>query len=200
MDRYNDVSLRHNNQKMIDDIIRNRRAVFPAQYIDKEIPQAELEQILENANWAPTHKKTQPWRFKIYRGAALARLGDFLADWYKANTPTDQFKEIKYNKTKNKARQSACMIAICMEPDPSLPEWEEVAATACAVQNMWLSCTARNIGCYWSSPKSIHDFGDFHDLAGGERCLGFFYMGYFQGPLPLGVRSPMSEKVEWVDK
>ena len=184
---------------IIDDIIKNRRAVFPAQYIDKEIPESELNQILENANWAPTHKKTQPWRFKVFRGAALNRLGVFLADWYKANTPTEKFKEIKFKKTQKKSMKSACVIAICMKPDPSLPEWEELAATACAVQNMWLSCSAREIGCYWSSPKSIHDFGDFHLLEEGERCIGFFYMGYYQGVLSQGVRNPMEERVVWVN-
>ena len=183
----------------IDQIIRNRRAIFPAQYIDKEILKEDLLDILENANWAPTHKKTQPWRFKLMQGEALARLGDFLAEWYKENTPAEKYKEIKYNKTKKKARQSACVIAICMQPDPSLPEWEEIAATACAVQNMWLSCSERNIGCYWSSPKSIHDFGQFHPLDEGEKCIGFFYMGYYEGEAPKGERTPISDKLQWIE-
>jgi len=182
----------------IDSLIRRRRAIFPAQYIDKEIPRAEIEAILKNANWAPTHKKTQPWRFKVFTGDALGRLGDFLASWYRENTPKENFKQKKFDKTAQKARKSSCVIAICMKPDPSLPEWEEIAATACAVQNMWLSCTARDIGCYWSSPKSIHDFGDFQALQPGERCIGYFYMGYFQGVPPLGQRSPIQEKITWI--
>lgn len=184
----------------IDEIIRNRRAVFPAQYIDKDIPESEIQQILENANWAPTHKKTQPWRFKVYRGASLDRLGDFLAEWYKINTPQEKFKEIKYKKTRKKAVQSACVIAICMKPDSSLPEWEELAATACAVQNMWLTCTAKKIGSYWSSPKSIHDFGDFQPLEEGERCIGYFYMGYYDEILTSGTRNPVAERVVWVNE
>jgi len=182
----------------IDQIIRNRRAIFPAQYIDKEISKEDLMEILENANWAPTHKKTQPWRFKIIQGEALARLGDFLAEWYKNNTPPEKYKEIKYNKTRRKARQSSCVIAICMQPDPSLPEWEEIAATACAVQNMWLSCSERDIGCYWSSPKSIHDFDKFHHLEEGEKCIGFFYMGYYEGEIPKGERTSINEKLAWI--
>jgi len=132
------------------------------------------------------------------QGASLERLGDFLGEWYKEHTAPENFKQIKYNKTKKKPRQSACVIAICMKPDPILPEWEEIAATACAVQNMWLSCSERNIGCYWSSPKSIHDFGEFYPLETGERCLGFFYMGYYQGAAPKGERSPIDQKVSWV--
>jgi len=182
----------------IDQIIRNRRAIYPPQYIDKEISKEDLMQILENANWAPTHKKTQPWRFKIIQGEAKVKLGDFLAEWYKENTAPEKFKEMKYKRTKKKADKSDTIIAICMHPDPSLPEWEEIAATACAVQNMWLSCSARNIGCYWSSPKSIKAFGNFHPLSEGEKCIGFFYMGYYQGDAPKGERTPIDEKLEWI--
>lgn len=185
----------------IDQIIRRRRAIFPGQYIEKEISKEDLMSILENANWAPTHRKTQPWRFKIFRSEeSRARLGDFLGDWYKNNTPEEKYKEIKFKKTKKKARQSACVIAICMKPDPVLPEWEEIAATACAVQNMWLSCSERKIGCYWSTPKSIHDFSDFHPLSEGEKCIGYFYMGYFEGEAPKGERSPVEEKIIWVEE
>ncbi len=87
-----------------------------------------------------------------------------------------------------------------MQPDPTLPEWEEIAATACAVQNMWLTCAERNIGCYWSSPKSIHAFGDFLPLAEGEKCIGFFYMGYYQGDAPKGERTPIADKLEWISE
>ena len=45
------------------DIIRTRRSVFPPLYAsDKEVPRSIIEKILEAANWAPSHKKTEPWR------------------------------------------------------------------------------------------------------------------------------------------
>ena len=79
----------------------------------------------------------------------------------------------------------------------SIPEWEEVAAVAMAVQNMWLSCTALGIGCYWSSPGLIHYMDQFFELEKGEKCLGFFYMGYYD-ELPLeGVRGAIADKTLW---
>lgn len=53
---------------VINHIIRTRRSIFPPSYIQKEIPQEILENILENANYAPTHKRTEPWRFIVFRG------------------------------------------------------------------------------------------------------------------------------------
>lgn len=183
-------------------LIRKRRAVFPATYIDKLIPDSIIKEILENANWAPTHKFTEPWRFKVFRGNGLQRLSDYLANWYKTNTPETLFSETKYLKTQRKPLRSSCVIAVCMQRDPkeSVPEWEEIAAVACAVQNMWLTCSAYEIGCYWSSSKSIIEAREFLKLQPGERCLGLFYMGYHNMPEVEGKRRPIEEKVEWVEE
>ena len=185
----------------INQLIRKRRAVFPPFYSDKPIEKSILNQILENANWAPSHKLTEPWRFKVFQSKAKENLGKFLAEWYKTNTESSMFKERKYLKTQKKANQSACIIAICMQRDPkeSIPEWEEIAAVACAVQNMWLSCTALGIGSYWSSPKSIHSFNEFMPLNEGEICLGFFYMGYIKEAVPDSRRGPIEQKVKWFE-
>lgn len=187
--------------EQLNTLIRSRRAVFPASYSKRPIERNVLEEILENANWAPTHKRTEPWRFKVFSGAALQRLAGYLGDAYKAQTPPEFFSEIKYRKTIEKPLQSACVIAICMQRDPqsSLPEWEEMAAVACAVQNMWLSCTAYGIGAYWSTPGSILKADDFLGLKAGERCLGLFYMGYVDGPIPEGKRNAIADKVEWIE-
>ncbi len=186
---------------LINGLIRRRRAVFPKMYNDRTIDKEILLEILENANWAPTHRLTQPWRFKVMTGQALEPLGLELARLYKQKIG-DQFSEKKYNKTLKKPSQSGCVIAICMQRDSyeSLPEWEEIAAVACAVQNMWLSCTAYGIGSYWSSPATIADIGDFLQLGEGERCLGFFYMGYTEVDMPKTPRTPIADKVVWLEE
>lgn len=47
------------------------------------------------------------------------------------------------------------MIAICMarqaKPGKLMPLWEELAACACAVQNMHLMATSLGVAAYWSS-------------------------------------------------
>ena len=184
----------------ITDLIRRRRSVFPPMYNDQPISQEIIEEMLENANWAPTHRLTEPWRFKVMRGAALERLSTFLAEYYKANTPEAQFSEKKYEKTLKKPLRSACVIAICLQRDPEerVPEWEELASVACAVQNMWLTATAYGIGAYWSTPKAIEDAGQLFPLGVGERCIGLFFMGNTEhGELP-GRRQPIGDKVQWL--
>ena len=186
--------------EQVTELIRKRRAIFPKTYNSKAITREVIEEILENANWAPTHKLTQPWRFKVLVGGALERLSDFLSDFYKKNTPENLFSEVKYNKMRENPQKSACVIAICMKRDPEerVPEWEELAAVSCAVQNMWLTCTAYGIGCYWSTPDAALKADEFLGLAEGERCLCLLYMGYHDLPDLPGKRSPVEEKTTWV--
>ncbi len=180
-------------------LIKSRRSIFPAMYNDRAIDRETILTILENGNWAPNHRKTEPWRFKIYQGESLKSLSVYLGEYYKNNTPAEKYSEIKYNKTIGKPLKSACVIALCLYDDPhvNIPLWEQRAALACAVQNMWLTCTSLGIGSYWSSPKSIISAYEFLGLSQHEECLGLFYMGYTDiGSLP-AKRGPIEDKIEW---
>lgn len=184
---------------MILKLFKERRSVFPAQYNGRPIAKGDIDSILEAANWAPTHKKTEPWRFKVLQGESKKKLGQFLSEKYQ--NVEKRPKQIKINKLYNNPVQSAVVIVICMQRDPkeSIPEWEEVAAVAMAVQNMWLCCAEKGIGCYWSSPGLIKYMDEHIELSEGEKCLGFFYMGQYDKEIPNGTRSPIANKVVWMD-
>ncbi len=171
---------------------------MPDQYNDEPISKDIIKQLLKAANWAPTHKRTEPWRFKVLQGESKERLGLFLSKKYKE--VADKFSEFKYIKLKEKPVKSAAVIAICMQRDPmeSLPEWEEIAATAMAVQNMWLLATELGLGSYWNSPGLIKYMGEFFDLNEGERCLGFFYLGNYDLSSPERIPGDIEDKVTWL--
>ena len=184
---------------MILELIKKRRAVFPVQYNSKPIANEVISKVLEAANWAPTHRRTEPWRFKVLTGDSKRRLGNFLSEKYQEIE--DKPKQVKIKKLIENPQRAGAVILICMQRDlkESVPEWEEIAATAMAVQNMWLMCTALDVGCYWSSPSLIDHIGEFTELSEGEKCLGLFYMGYYDEELQAGSRQPVEEKVEWLD-
>ena len=188
----------------LNDLLKTRRSIFPKSYIQgKDIPESDILQILENANFAPSHRLTEPWRFKILRGAAKQRLADFMVEDYLAMTPIEAQSEVKMQKMAENPTRSAVAIALVLKRhEELLPEWEEIASLAMAVQNMWLTCSILGIGCYWSSPTAITLRGqDFLKLAADERCLGLFYMGYHNvsmADLP-AVRKPIAEKITWLN-
>ncbi len=183
---------------MVFDLIKKRRSVFPPQYNGSPVAKEDILKILEAANWAPTHKKTEPWRFKVLTGESKEKLGLFLS--YKYMETEARPQKVKTRKLMENPRKAGAVICICMQRDPreSLPVWEEVAATAMAVQNMWLCCTEMGIGCYWSSPGLIQYMGEFLELQEGEQCLGFFYMGYYDEVPPEVSRGPIADKVVWL--
>lgn len=185
----------------LENIITTRRSVFPAQYTGKEIPQADLLAVLEAARWAPNHAKTQPWRYKVLTGNALDRLATFLTESYKK---VPDFKEFTLSKLGDNTRAASAIILIFMERDEKqrIPEWEEVAATAMSVQNMWLTAHSLGHGAYWSSPKSFADMNDFNDLeiSNKERFLGFFFMGSYDAiEQPLPERLAVTEFTQFID-
>lgn len=164
----------------IKDAIAARRSVFPDQFIDKEISKEVLDNLLTSANYAPSHRKTYPWRFIVLTGEAKLKFGQFLAETYKKTTPAEKYASFKHKKIGEKPLKSGAVIAICMQRDPKerVPEWEEIAATAMAVQNVWLCLEQLGLGGYWSTPILKDSFGDFYGLPEGQKCLGFFYLGY----------------------
>lgn len=184
----------------ISKTIRERRSIFPASYSNEEIPDHFIREVLENANWAPNHKLTEPWRFKIFKGKGLQKLSTYLETWYKENTPESSFSQVKMQKMASNPLRSSCVIAICMQRNAAsgLPEWEELAAVACAVQNMWLTCTELKIGSYWSSPRAIIEADEFLKLTENEKCIGLFYMGFHHETPMAGVRKSIDDKVEWI--
>ena len=178
--------------------IKQRRSVYPHQFHDKKIADPDVKTLLELANWAPTHRKTEPWRFKVMAGDFKQSAGEFFKKVYLNNT--EKPKSFKAQKIVEKFARSSHVIAVCMQRDPkeSIPEWEEIAATAMAVQNMWIASRALNIGMYWSTPSFKESLQDLIPLAEGEQCLGFLYCGYFEDKLDLLERqSDISKKIIW---
>ena len=76
-------------------MIRNRRSVFPKQFeAGQQIPAEIIQQIIENATWAPTHGMTEPWHFTVFTGAGLQKLAVFQSELYR-NESGEKYKEDK---------------------------------------------------------------------------------------------------------
>ena len=178
--------------------IVERRSVYPNQFKNKPVEDSTIEKLIELANWAPTHRKTEPWRFKVMTGDFKLQAAEFFKEIYLSTT--EKPRKIKANKIVEKFKQSSHVIAVCMQRDPmeSVPEWEEVAATSMAVQNMWIAARSLQVGMYWSTPSYKDRFSELVPLNDGEICLGFLYIGYFDEPIDLLERKSDSlHKTEW---
>ncbi|MBS1738395.1 MAG: nitroreductase [Bacteroidetes bacterium] len=191
------------SEQVINTIIKSRRSITPPLYEKgKVVPDEIIVQILQNANYAPNHKHTEPWRFTIFAGDGLAHFAKLQSTVYK-DYAGEKFKELSYRKLQDFPLMASHIIAIGMKRDVELrlPEIEEIEATACAVQNMFLTTTAYGLASYWTTggityiPEAKAHFG----LEAGDKLLGFFYIGYPAKPFGEGYkRGNIEEKIRWV--
>lgn len=192
------------NLSEINAVIRDRRSVYPEDYSTRKVHREIVENVLSNATWAPSHGMTQPWRFKVFMEDGLPLLAEKLPAIYKSVTPEEKFSQRKFDKMTARPGKVSVIIALCMERDPTgkIPEIEEIEAVACAVQNMYLTCTAYGLGGFWSSPAMVYtdEMKQFLQLGENDRCLGFFYMGYPAGEWPKSHRKPLEYVTEWITK
>ena len=194
------------NLSEITDVIKDRRTIYPEFYSDRKLHKEQIEVLLNNAIWAPTHGMTQPWQFSVYTGKGLELLSDFLSDTYRKNTPENLFSDIKFDKLKNRPLKSGAVIAVSMQrgDNEKIPEIEEIEAVACAIQNMHLTCTAWGLGGFWSTPKLIYTeaMNQFLNLKDSDKCLGLFYVGYVKEDYawPKGQRKPIEYYTTWVNE
>ncbi len=185
----------------VTECIRRRRTIKPQKYSGDDVPDEIIAEILENANWAPTHGRTEPWRFVVFRGDAKRALSDWLIELYDEQTPPDKVIPAKRKKLQDYALLAPVAITVSMKRQESekIAEIEEIQAVACAVQNMYLTAAAHGLGAFYSTPKVIYvdRAKEFLELGEKDRWMGIFYVGYPSADWPEGKRRPVEEKVAY---
>ncbi|MCG8467183.1 MAG: nitroreductase [Gemmatimonadetes bacterium] len=166
----------------------------------RPIDLALVDRMLEAANWAPSHGKTEPWRFVVFTGEERERLSRAFGEAYRALNPEGSFAEAGLDAQRAKPRLAPVWIALGVEPSPTRPEWEELIAFGCAVHNAQLMACALGLGSKWTSgavvthPIVRRAIG-FSDAI---QLRGFLYVGRPAVAWPAGERRPIEEKVRWV--
>jgi nitroreductase len=190
------------NLSEINELIKSRRTIYPEQFSERKVHKEQIELILNNAQWAPTHGKTQPWRFHVFTDGGLQKLSTFLGETYLKITEKDIQNDAKLAKLIRRPLLSSVVVAVSMkrQEEEKILEIEEIQAVACAIQNMHLSCTAYGIGGFWSTPKLIYSekMNEFLGIDKKDKCLGLFYIGYPAIEWPTAHRRPLEYNTKWI--
>jgi nitroreductase len=182
--------------------LATRRSFGLKELSPEPIDLALVEQLLEAANWAPSHGKTEPWRFVVYSGAARQIVGDAFGTAFRLLNQSDKPNEAGEKAQRERVWQAPVWIALGMRPDPKMPEWEELIAFGSAVQNMHLMASALGLASKWTSGGcAIHaHVAQAIGFAPETQLYGFFYVGQPSVAWPEGRRRPLAEKVRWVSE
>jgi len=187
----------------IQQVITNRRTIKPGQMNGKQIDHDTVARLLALADWAPTHGRTEPWRFFVYEGSRVQDFCNDHAKLYRDSVPEDQFNPDSYEKLKQMGDKASHVIIAVMQRGalPKIPELEEIAAASAAVQNVLLGATAAGVAAYWGSGGMVYKpaMKTYLGLRDTDIVLGAIYMGYTDEPNKPGVRNtPLSEKINWM--
>ena len=191
------------NLSEISELIKTRRTIYPEQFSDRKVHKEQIEVILNNAQWAPTHGNTQPWRFHVFADQGLQTLSSFLGESYLELTTKEDQNDAKLAKLIRRPLLSSVVIAVSMkrQPEEKILEQEEIEAVACSIQNMHLTCAAYGLGGFWSTPKLIYSekMNVFLGLEQKDKCLGLFYIGYPSIEWPSAHRKPLEYNTTWIN-
>jgi len=187
--------------KKLGQIIVARRSTKPAAMNGRKIEDGVIRQLLELANWAPTHANTEPWRFVVYSGAAVKSFCHGHAELYRQVTPRERFTQAKYEKQLHNGDKASHLIAAYMKrgDNPNITELEEICATAAAVQNILLGAEALGIAVLWSTGGMVMNpiMKEYLGIGPEDVVLGLLYMGYTDEEAKPGKRGPVEEKTIW---
>jgi hypothetical protein len=84
-----------------------------------------------------------------------------------------------------------------------IPEIEEIIATACAIENIYLSICAYHLSGYFSTGGITYlpEAKSYFNLDTTDKLIGVFYLGFVENvPNPLSKREPVKEKTRWINQ
>ncbi|MBA3746194.1 MAG: nitroreductase family protein, partial [Solirubrobacterales bacterium] len=119
----------------LEEAIRTRRThkVYAPEAVDR----ATLDELFELARWAPNHKLTNPWRFRVLGPQSLTRLKAACDDPIAAA----------------KLGRAPTLIAVsATQSGDLLLDEEDVYATAAAAYTVLLAAHGRGLAGYWRTP------------------------------------------------
>lgn len=130
------------------DAIKTRRSIGLVS--DEPVSKELINKILEAGTWAPSHYRTEPWKFFVLTGDSRLRLGKTLAKIEEKNMddPSSESNQKKLAKVHEKPLRAPLIIAVAVEPrdNPKAIIQEEYGAVYAAIQNMLLAAHGLGLG------------------------------------------------------
>ena len=183
--------------------IYKRRSI--RHFLQKPIPQEDLNQILEAGMWAPSAKNRQPWKFIVVKGeskkTALALMEKGIERSEKGEGVLAGAPELFTNaRFTLQCMKQAPVLVFIVNPQgrPLTDNWtaaekihelSDVQAIGAAAENMALQATSMGIGSLWIG-NIFFAYDELHDWLGeGEMVMAMSFGYPNHNPCPLARKS-----------
>lgn len=183
------------------DAVRTRRTW--KSYSGDPLTREQLDELFELARWAPNHKLTQPWRFRVIGPEAYERLREVTAEQARASAPEGADVETVVEVALKKLGLAPTIVAVTSvrNPDPKL-DVEDFSSSSVAAYILLLAATDKGYANFWRSPGVLQSVEGSAALGidAGEEPLGLVYLG-LPGEVPPkpGTREELPHFVTYLD-
>ena len=163
----------------VEAAIRSRRT--HKQFGREPVGEATVRELLDLARFAPNHKLTQPWRFRLLGPETRQRLNEAVGT-------TEAMKL---------GRAPTLILATAVLSGEPVTDEEDLHATACAVYAVLLGATARGLASYWRTPAALDEQAvrDLLGLTENERIVSLIHLGPKASDPPEKERLPLEDVV-----
>jgi nitroreductase len=169
----------------LEEAIRTRRT--HKAYGPDPIDRATLDELFDLARWAPNHKLTNPWRFRVLGPNALDRLKAAAADPIAA--------------AKLDRAPTLVVVSATQDNEDATLDEEDVCATAAAAYAVLLAAHGRGLAGYWRTPAILvkPEGRAAVGVPDGERVLGLLHLGHPRQEPRTPERAPVQDVVDYLD-
>jgi nitroreductase len=184
----------------LHELIRSRRSIGVVQ--EKELPETLIKELIEISTWAPSHKKTEPWKFRVFTGESRNKLGEELARLTKEQVvglPVEEANQ-KIEKARKGPLRAPAIIILAASPSGKVPEIEEIVAAGCVLQNLLLAATDKGLATICRTGDTSHnpELKKYLQLEEKDKVIGLVYIGYPKKEYNIKAeRIPAEEKTIW---
>lgn len=171
----------------VSDAIRSRRTIHEFQR-DRLPPPEIIVEAIEHAVWAPNHRLTQPWRFRLIGAETRERICRLNAELTSARKG-ERAGELKLRRW---LEVPGWLLLSCRQAGDGIQQREDFAACCCAAQLFMLRLWEQGIGVKWTTGDVTRhpEFFRIVDLdPQAESVVGLFWYGY-PAEVPTGTRQP----------
>ena len=168
----------------LEQAIRSRRT--HKAYAPEPLDRTTLDELFELARWAPNHKLTNPWRFRVLGPQALERLkaaGD------------DPIAAAKLDRA-----PTLVAVTATQSGDPVMDE-EDMLAAGVAAYVVLLAAHGRGLAGYWRSPAILRtpQGREALGIPGDEHVLGLLHLGRPRQEPRVPDRAPVDAVVSYLE-
>lgn len=161
------------------DLLQRRRSVAPHLLTEPGPSPDQIETLLSIAARVPDHGRLVPWRFIVIEGEARHRIGEAIANAFRAGNPSASDEKISFER--NRLARAPLVIAVVSGAGPhvKIPDWEQVLTAGAVAMNLVIAANAMGYATSWITEWYAYDRRvlDVLGLQPTERLAGFVHIG-----------------------